>query len=107
MQAVVLTITDKHHEFAAKIVSELKSHGYRVEADIRNEKIGFKIREAEKNKIPYMLVVGDKEVQSGMVAVRGRSGANHGTMPIEALLALLRTETTQTLRETATHSQTR
>ncbi len=107
VQAVVLTITDKQHEFAAKIVSELKSHGYRVEADIRNEKIGFKIREAEKNKIPYMLVVGDKEVQSGMVAVRGRSGANHGTMPIEALLALLRTETTQTLRETATHSQTR
>ncbi|MGZ8393230.1 MAG: threonine--tRNA ligase [Nitrospira sp.] len=107
VQAVVLTITDKQHEFAAKIVSELKSHGYRVEADIRNEKIGFKIREAEKNKIPYMLVVGDKEVQSGMVAVRGRSGANHGTMPIEALLALLRTEANHALRETATHSQTR
>jgi threonyl-tRNA synthetase len=107
VQAVVLTITDKQHEFAAKIVSELKSHGYRVEADIRNEKIGFKIREAEKNKIPYMLVVGEKEVQSGMIAVRGRSGANHGTMPIEAILALLRTETTHALRETATHSQTR
>ncbi|MEP7150169.1 MAG: threonine--tRNA ligase [Nitrospira sp.] len=107
VQAVVLTITDKQHEFAAKIVSELKSHGYRVEADIRNEKIGFKIREAEKNKIPYMLVVGDKEVQSGMVAVRGRSGANHGTMPIEALLALLHTEANHALRETATHSQTR
>ncbi|MGZ9188807.1 MAG: threonine--tRNA ligase [Nitrospira sp.] len=107
VQAVVLTITDKQHEFAAKIVSELKSHGYRVEADIRNEKIGFKIREAEKNKIPYMLVVGDKEVQSGMVAVRGRSGANHGTMPIEALLALLRTEANHALRATATHSQTR
>ncbi len=107
VQAVVLTITDKQHEFAARIVSELKSHGYRVEADIRNEKIGFKIREAEKNKIPYMLVVGEKEVQSGMVAVRGRSGANHGTMPIEALLTLLRTETNQALRETVTHSQTR
>ncbi|MGZ8421762.1 MAG: threonine--tRNA ligase [Nitrospira sp.] len=107
VQAVVLTITDKQHEFAAKIVSELKSHGYRVEADIRNEKIGFKIREAEKNKIPYMLVVGDKEVQSGMVAVRGRSGANHGTMPIEALLALLRTEANHAIRATATHSQTR
>jgi threonyl-tRNA synthetase len=107
VQAVVLTITDKQHECAAKIVSELKSHGYRVEADIRNEKIGFKIREAEKNKIPYMLVVGEKEVQSGMIAVRGRSGANHGTMPIEAILALLRTETTHALRETATHSQTR
>ncbi len=107
VQAIVLTITDKQHEFAAKIVSELKSHGYRVEADIRNEKIGFKIREAEKNKIPYMLVVGDKEVQSGMVAVRGRSGANHGTMPIEALLALLRTEANHAIRATATHSQTR
>ncbi|MGC3975361.1 MAG: threonine--tRNA ligase [Nitrospira sp.] len=73
VQAVVLTITDHQQEFAARIVSTLKSHGYRVEADLRNEKIGFKIREAEKNKIPYMLVVGDKEVQSGMVAVRGRS----------------------------------
>ena len=107
VQAVVLTITDKQQEFAAKIVSELKAHGYRAEADIRNEKIGFKIREAEKNKIPYMLVVGDKEVQSGTVAVRGRSGANHGTMPIEDLLVLLRTEENQTLREPATHSQTR
>ncbi|MDP9132930.1 MAG: His/Gly/Thr/Pro-type tRNA ligase C-terminal domain-containing protein, partial [Nitrospirota bacterium] len=107
VQALVLTITDSQQECAAKIVSELKSHGFRVEADIRNEKIGFKIREAEKNKIPYMLVVGDKEVQSGMVSVRGRSGANHGSMPISGLLTLLRTDTNQTLRETVTHSQTR
>jgi threonyl-tRNA synthetase len=99
VQALVLTITDKQQEFAAKVVSELKSHGFRVEADIRNEKIGFKIREAEKNKIPYMLVVGDKEVQSDMVSVRGRSGANHGSMPISGLLALLRTDTNQALRE--------
>ena len=107
VQAVVLTITDNQQEFAAKIVSTLKSHGFRVEADIRNEKIGFKIREAEKNKIPYMLVVGDKEVQSGMVSVRGRNGANHGSLPIEAFLELLRTDANQTLRQTATHSQTR
>ena len=107
VQAVVLTITDNQQEFAAKIVSTLKSHGFRVEADTRNEKIGFKIREAEKNKIPYMLVVGDKEVQSGMVSVRGRSGANHGSLPIEAFLELLRTDANQTLRQTATHSQTR
>ena len=107
VQAVVLTITDHQQEFAAKIVSTLKSHGYRVEADLRNEKIGFKIREAEKNKIPYMLVVGDKEVQSGMVAVRGRSGANHGAMPVEQFLELIRTETNHALRDTATHSQTR
>ncbi len=107
VQAVVLTITDSQQEFAAKIVSTLKSHGFRVEADLRNEKIGFKIREAEKNKIPYMLVVGDKEVQSGMVSVRGRSGANHGSMPIEAFLELLRTDANHTLRQTETHSQTR
>ncbi len=107
VQVVVLTITDHQQEFAAKIVSTLKSHGYRVEADLRNEKIGFKIREAEKNKIPYMLVVGDKEVQSGMVAIRGRSGANHGTMPVEQFLELIRTETNHALRDTATHSQTR
>ncbi|MGB2725379.1 MAG: His/Gly/Thr/Pro-type tRNA ligase C-terminal domain-containing protein [Nitrospira sp.] len=54
-----------------------------------------------------MLVVGDKEVQSGMVSVRGRSGANHGSLPIEAFLELLRTDANQTLRQTATHSQTR
>ena len=107
VQAVVLTITDKQQEFAAKIVSELTGQGFRAEADIRNEKIGFKIREAEKNKIPYMLVVGDKEVQSGTVAVRGRSGSNHGTMPIESLLAHLRKEANQTLCQPATHSQTR
>jgi len=107
VQAAVLTITDNQQEFAAKIVSTLKSHGFRVEADLRNEKIGFKIREAEKLKIPYMLVVGDKEVQSGMVAVRGRSGTNHGSMPIEQFLELIRTDTNQTLRGTATLSQTR
>jgi threonyl-tRNA synthetase len=93
VQAVVLTITDKQHEFAAKIVSDLKAWGFRVEADLRNEKIGFKIREAEKSKIPYMLVVGDKEVQSGSLSVRGRSGANHGSMPLERVADLLRSDT--------------
>jgi threonyl-tRNA synthetase len=88
-----LTITDKQHEFAAKIVSDLKARGFRVEADLRNEKIGFKIREAEKSKIPYMLVVGDKEVQSGSLSVRGRSGANHGSMPLERVADLLRSDT--------------
>jgi threonyl-tRNA synthetase len=92
VQAVVLTITDKQHEFAAKIVADLKARGFRVEADIRNEKIGFKIREAEKSKIPYMLVVGDKEVQSGTLSVRGRSGANHGSMSVERLADLLRSD---------------
>ena len=92
VQAVVLTITDKQHEFAAKIVADLKAQGFRVEPDLRNEKIGFKIREAEKSKVPYMLVVGDKEVQSGTVSVRGRSGANHGSMPVERVAELLRAD---------------
>lgn len=92
VQAVVLTITDKQHDFASHVVSALKSQGFRVEPDFRNEKIGFKIREAEKSKIPYMVVIGDKEVQNGTVSVRGRSGANHGSMPIPGLLDLMLTE---------------
>ena len=92
VQAVVLTITDKQQEFASGVVTTLKRHGFRAERDFRNEKIGFKIREAEKAKVPYMLVVGDKEVQSGTVSVRGRSGANLGSMPIAGLLDVMRRE---------------
>ena len=92
VQAVVLTITDKQQDFAAGVVSALKNQGFRADADFRNEKIGFKIREAEKSKIPYMIVIGDKEVQSGTVSVRGRSGANHGTMPISGFIDLMRAE---------------
>jgi threonyl-tRNA synthetase len=98
VQAVVLTITDKQQDFAAGVVSAFKNQGFRVEADFRNEKIGFKIREAEKSKIPYMIVIGDKEVQSGTVSVRGRSGANHGTMPISGFIDLMRTELTPVSR---------
>jgi threonyl-tRNA synthetase len=92
VQAVVLTITDKQQEFASGVVTTLKRHGFRAERDFRNEKIGFKIREAEKAKVPYMLVVGDKEVQSGTVSVRGRSGTNLGSMPIAGLLDIMRRE---------------
>ena len=92
VQAVVLTITDKQQEFASGVVTTLKRHGFRAERDFRNEKIGFKIREAEKAKVPYMLVVGDKEVQSDTVSVRGRSGANLGSMPIAGLLDVMRRE---------------
>jgi threonyl-tRNA synthetase len=92
VQAVVLTITDKQQEFAAGVVTALKGQGFRVEHDFRNEKIGFKIREAEKAKVPYMLVIGDKEVQSNTVSVRGRSGTNFGTMPVAGLLDMMRGE---------------
>ncbi|MGH7208379.1 MAG: His/Gly/Thr/Pro-type tRNA ligase C-terminal domain-containing protein, partial [Nitrospiraceae bacterium] len=67
------------------------------EADLRNEKIGFKIREAEKAKIPYMLVIGDREVEQGTVSVRGRSGANQGSMTVPAVIELIRADLPQTM----------
>jgi len=92
VQAVVMAITDNQREFVAKVVADMKAAGFRVEADLRNEKIGLKIREAEKAKIPFMFVVGDREVQSGSLSVRGRSGANLGTMTVAGATELLRTE---------------
>ncbi len=92
VQALVLSITDKQRDFAAAAVAQLQAAGLRAEADLRNEKVGFKIREAEKAKIPYMLVVGDREVQAGTVSVRGRSGANHGNLSIPAVIELIRAD---------------
>src|SRR5690606_18906905 len=71
-QAVVLNITDKQADYCEFIVNSLKNKGFRIEADLRNEKIGFKIREHTLQKVPYMLVVGDKEVENNTVAVRDR-----------------------------------
>lgn len=74
VQVKVLTITDRSDEYAQTIMAKLEEAGLRGEADLRNEKIGFKIREAQSEKVPYMLVLGDKEVESGTVAVRKRGG---------------------------------
>ena len=74
VQVKVLTITDRSDEYAQAIMTKLEDAGLRGEADLRNEKIGFKIREAQAEKVPYMLVLGDKEVESGTVAVRKRGG---------------------------------
>jgi threonyl-tRNA synthetase len=95
VQAVVLSITDKHREYAVSVLNQLRAAGYRAEADLRNEKVGFKIREAEKAKIPYMLVVGDREMQSATVSVRGRTGSNLGSMSVAAVLDLLGSEAVQ------------
>lgn len=92
VQAVVMAITDNQREFVTEVTAQMKASGFRVESDIRNEKIGFKIREAEKAKIPFMFVVGDREVQSRSLSVRGRSGANLGTMTVQGALDLLKTE---------------
>ncbi len=92
VQAIVMAITDNQREFVAKVVAEMKAAGFRVEADLRNEKIGLKIREAEKAKTPFMFIVGEREVQSGSLSVRGRSGANLGSMTVAGALDLLRAE---------------
>ena len=91
VQVKVLTITSRCDERAKEIASILDRAGYRAELDLRNEKIGFKIREAQMQKTPYMLVLGDKEVESGEVAVRGRKG-DLGTMAFDAFLDKLREE---------------
>jgi len=96
VQARVLPITDKQREYADAVVKQLVTKGFRAEADTRNEKIGLKIREAEKSKIPYMLVVGEREMEAGTLSVRGRSGANLGTLPIAGLIDLIAGEIAKT-----------
>ncbi|HCG94799.1 MAG TPA: threonine--tRNA ligase [Halieaceae bacterium] len=91
-QAVVVNITDKQRDYAEDVVSTLKAQGLRVATDLRNEKVGFKIREAELSKMPYVLVVGEKEREAGTVAVRGRHGADLGVMSIADFVAHLQTE---------------
>jgi threonyl-tRNA synthetase len=90
VQAVVIAITDKQAEYAGRVRDRLVEAGYRVEADLRREKMGLKIREAERAKVPYMLVAGDREVQDGTLSVRTRGGATLGTMPVEAFLEHLK-----------------
>ena len=91
-QAVVVNITDKQSDYAEDVVSTLKAQCFRVASDLRNEKVGFKIREAELSKMPYVLVVGEKEREAGTVAVRGRHGADLGVMSIADFGAHLQTE---------------
>jgi len=88
-QAVVLNITDSQSAYVNHVVNSLKEKGFRVDSDLRNEKIGFKIREHTIQKIPYLLVVGDREVESGKVAVRARSGDDLGSMSIDEFSRLL------------------
>ncbi|GIX21428.1 MAG: threonine--tRNA ligase [Gammaproteobacteria bacterium] len=86
LQAVVLTITDRQAAWADAVRARLAAAGLRVEADLRNEKIGFKIREHTLQRVPYLLVVGDRELESGTVAVRTREGQDLGSMTPEAFL---------------------
>jgi len=83
-QAVIMNITDNQSEYVQKIEETLKNKGLRVVSDLRNEKIGFKIREHTIQKIPFLLTVGNKEVETGSVNVRTRSGEDLGAMSVEA-----------------------
>jgi threonyl-tRNA synthetase len=92
VQAVVMNITDTQSDYVNNVVKLLSEAGIRVKADLRNEKIGFKIREHTLKRVPYMLVCGDKEVEAGEIAVRTRKGADLGKFKIADLIEKLRTE---------------
>ncbi len=92
VQVAVLTVTDRAAAYAERVAAALKAAGYRAVADLRNEKITYKIREHSLQKLPYQLIVGDKEQQAQSVAVRTRGGEDLGAMPLDALLERLRKE---------------
>jgi len=92
VQAVILTITDRQDGYAREVEAKLKEAGLRVRADLRNEKITYKIREHSLQKLPWQLIVGDKEQEAKTVAVRSRGGEDLGAMPLEALVARLQSE---------------
>ncbi len=92
IQVVVLTITDRQAAYAREVVEALRGAGYRALADLRNEKITYKIREHSLQKLPYQLILGDKEMQARQVAVRTRAGEDLGAMPLEAFVFRLQAE---------------
>ncbi|WP_372716592.1 threonine--tRNA ligase [Immundisolibacter sp.] len=92
VHAVVLSITDRHADYAAQVAETLRQQGLRVQADLRNEKIGYKIREHTLQRVPYLLIVGERECASSTVAVRTRSGEDKGSLPLVDLAASLSAE---------------
>jgi threonyl-tRNA synthetase len=83
VQALILPISERHHEYALKVEGQLISEGLRVETDLRSEKVGYKIREAQIKKVPFMLVVGDREIENGTVSVRSRSDGDQGSRTVD------------------------
>lgn len=92
VQAVVLTVTQRNDDYARGVYERLRAEGIRAELDIRNEKLGFKIREAQLQKVPYQLVIGDKEMETGQVAPRLRGGATLPAMTVDEFLAVVKAE---------------
>jgi len=97
VQAIVMNITDKQAEYTENFAESLRNKGFRVDLDLRNEKIGFKIREHTLQRVPYLLVVGDREMENQSVAVRTRSGEDLGTMTLDEFAERLRTDEAQRL----------
>ena len=87
-----MNITDAQAEYADQVRKNLAEQGFRVVSDLRNEKIGYKIRQAQLQKVPYMLIVGEKEQAAGMVAVRHRSAGDQGAMALEDFIARAQAE---------------
>jgi threonyl-tRNA synthetase len=92
VQVVVLNISEHQAEYASEVANVLRRAGFRAEADLRNEKITYKIREHSLQKLPYQVIVGDKEVASRTVAVRTRGGVDLGQVPVDALVLRLQEE---------------
>lgn len=92
VQVVIMNITDSQSDYVNELTQKLSNAGIRVKADLRNEKIGFKIREHTLRRVPYMLVCGDKEVESGKVAVRTRRGKDTGSMDVNEVIEKLQQE---------------
>lgn len=93
VQVKVMNITSRSEEFSKAVAKKLDEAGIRQETDLRNEKIGYKIREAQSQKIPYMLIIGDKEAEAGTVSVRTRSGGDMGSMPLDEFIAKVTEQT--------------
>jgi len=92
VQAVVLNITDAQADYAREVTQALVDKGFRVQSDLRNEKVGYKIREHTLQKVPYLLVIGDRERETGAVSVRTRSGEDLGSMPLASFIERLETD---------------
>ncbi len=100
VQAVAMNITDSQADYCHEVCNVLKNKGFRVEVDLRNEKVGFKVREHTIQRVPYMIVVGDREVESGQIAVRARNGDDLGTMSVDEFSELLLKEVEKMGRST-------
>jgi threonyl-tRNA synthetase len=89
VQLVVINIASRHDEYAEKIRQKLEKQGYRIKIDLRNEKIGFKIREHSMQRVPYLLIIGDKELENQTIAVRSQKGEDLGSLSLVDLTTML------------------